>query len=88
VRPKESPVTALRREISEECGVRIRGIVLRRIVVMCDRGVKRTSLTLIFVASVVPGSRPKAKQGDPVVEARWFERLPAKMVFRDEYADL
>ena len=55
---------------------------------MSDRGVKRTSLTLIFVAGVVPESRPKAKRGDPVVEARWFARLPARMVFRDEYADL
>jgi len=88
VRPKEGPVTALLREVREECGVRLRRIVLRRIVVMRDRRAKRTSLTLIFVASVVPGSRPKAKRGDPVLEARWFERLPAKMAFRDEYADL
>jgi len=63
-------------------------VTLRRIVVMRDRRRQRTSSTLIFVAFVAPGSKPEPKRGDAVLRARWFARLPAGMLFRDEYADL
>ena len=80
----ETTVDGLRREVHEEVGLDVLEPVLTRILqqTFSDGSRVRHGYFAQFVArasSTVP--RP----GPDVQEARWFERLPADLAFREDY---
>ena len=76
----------LRREVREEVGVELADLALTRIIheTLTDGEAARHGYFAQFVARA---TSVELHPGHEVVEARWFDALPADLAFREDYVD-
>jgi 8-oxo-dGTP pyrophosphatase MutT (NUDIX family) len=81
----ELPEEALRREIKEEVCLDIDILTLSRInnEVLVYKEIKASTYFFQFEVRARPGN-PIPHEGE-ILEARWFDKLPKDMAFRDDY---
>jgi 8-oxo-dGTP diphosphatase len=81
----ELPEEALRREIKEEVGLDIDILSLSRVnnEVLVYKDIEASTYFFQFEVRARPGNPIEGE----ILEARWFDRLPKDMAFREDYLE-
>ena len=84
--PEETPEETFLRETQEEVGLRVRILDLTRTfdLTVTDGTEEARGFLFQFEALAASGA---PHPGKGITEVRWFDRLPAKMAFRDDYVE-
>ena len=82
----ETTLDGLRREVREEIGIELSEPILTRILLDVFTHEARTR-PAYFAQFVARASSHDLQLATDVVEARWFDELPARMAFREDYLE-
>ncbi len=85
--PGELPAASLRREVEEETGGTLRDPFLWKVFQETVRARSRPPVRWFFLQYVAQwgGGRPRPRDRGEIATARWFRRLPANMMWREDW---